>query len=119
MPKKKPRQFYVPVMDFWRWEQLTDTFLQVQLKRVRASYDETERFLDGLDARGNDLAKFVRENWPNPHGNLRQIVETEAKAIKDERKRVLGVQERIVLVLGRIKSELKTRKIDTDRKLMV
>lgn len=117
MRRKKLRLFYIPNIDLWRWERLTDTYLKVQLERVRDSIQQTELTLDALDRRVDDLGEFVRDHSANPPHNFRTLVESEAKAIKEERKRVTGCQERLVLIADRMQSEIHSRRINSDRRL--
>lgn len=119
MRKKRLRHFYIPVIDFWRWDQLTDTFLRVQLDRVRGSFSETESLLSTLDERVNELAHVVKNEWSKGTPYLKRQVEDAYAEIKAERKRTLDCQERLVPIIDRIKSELKRRRIDVDAKLPV
>lgn len=114
---KKRRQFYVPNVDFWVWERITDTFLKVQLERCRDSILQTESALNTLDEAVNELQRIVFKEYRTGNTRLKETVETAYAEIRDESKRIIRVQDKLVQVTDRIKAELQFRKINTDRKL--
>ena len=107
--KKRRRQFYVPRIDSWHWERLTDTFLRVQLKRVDESFAETENALGVMDAQTDELTKLAFTEYRKGTPRLRETIEKIYSEICDERKRVTRIQEELTLVRGRLRSELKHR----------
>lgn len=99
--------FYIPNVDFWKWELISEQFVKLQLARARESYVQIDGAIRLLDVDRANVEREIRSVWAVANVQHMRAYQSRFKEIAKERKRLHYLRMKLETVINRMLSEGK------------